>query len=41
MKLSGEELHYKLVNEYKIIGEKGIINFSGNVVKNSWCFSQK
>ena len=28
MKLSGEELHYKLVNEYKIIGEKGIINFS-------------
>lgn len=28
MKLSGEELHHKLVNEYKIIGEKGIINFS-------------
>jgi len=28
MKLSGQELHHKLVNEYKIIGEKGIINFS-------------
>ena len=28
MKLSGQELHNKLVNEYKIIGEKGIINFS-------------
>lgn len=28
MKLSGNELHNKLVNEYKIIGEKGVINFS-------------
>ncbi len=28
MKLSGQELYIKLVNEYKIIGEKGIINFS-------------
>ncbi len=28
MKLSGKELHNKLVNEYKIIGEKGVINFS-------------
>mgnify|MGYP000863654262 FL=1 len=28
MKLSGQELYNKLVNEYKIIGEKGIINFS-------------
>lgn len=28
MKLSGQELYHKLVNEYKIIGEKGIINFS-------------
>jgi hypothetical protein len=28
MKLSGKELHHKLVNEYKIIGEKGVINFS-------------
>ncbi|MDC8098550.1 NgoBV family restriction endonuclease [Chryseobacterium rhizosphaerae] len=28
MKLTGIELHNKLVNEYKIIGEKGIINFS-------------
>ena len=28
MKLTGQELHNKLVNEYKIIGEKGIINFS-------------
>jgi len=28
MKLSGTELFYKLVNEYKIIGEKGQINFS-------------
>ena len=28
MKLSGKELYNKLVNEYKIIGEKGIINFS-------------
>jgi hypothetical protein len=28
MKLSGEGLYDKLVNEYKIIGEKGIINFS-------------
>ncbi|MCO5249528.1 MAG: NgoBV family restriction endonuclease [Chitinophagales bacterium] len=28
MRLSGKELHHKLVNEYKIIGEKGVINFS-------------
>ena len=28
MKLTGTELYNKLVNEYKIIGEKGIINFS-------------
>ena len=28
MKLSGKELHNKLVYDYKIIGEKGIINFS-------------
>ena len=28
MKLSGQELYNKLVNEYKIIGEKGVINFS-------------
>jgi NgoBV restriction endonuclease. len=28
MKLSGQELYNKLVNEYKIIGEKGFINFS-------------
>ena len=28
MKLSGKELHNKLVNEYNIIGEKGVINFS-------------
>lgn len=28
MKLSAQEIHHKLVNEYKIIGEKGIINFS-------------
>jgi len=28
MKLSGKELYLKLVNEYKIIGEKGVINFS-------------
>jgi hypothetical protein len=28
MKLSAQELHYKLVHEYKIIGEKGVINFS-------------
>ncbi len=27
MKLSGTELYDKLVNEYKIIGEKGVINF--------------
>ncbi len=30
MKLSGQELYNKLVNEYKIIGEKGIINLFGN-----------
>lgn len=28
MKLSASEIHEKLVNEYKIIGEKGVINFS-------------
>ena len=28
MKLTGKELYDKLVNDYKIIGEKGIINFS-------------
>ena len=28
MKLTGQELYDKLVNEYKIIGEKGVINFS-------------
>lgn len=28
MKLTGQELFNKLVNEYKIIGEKGVINFS-------------
>lgn len=28
MKLKGKELYNKLVNEYKIIGEKGIINFT-------------
>ena len=28
MKLSGTELYDKLVNDYKIIGEKGVINFS-------------
>lgn len=28
MKLSGQALYNKLVNEYKIIGEKGVINFS-------------
>jgi len=28
MKLTGQQLYNKLVNEYKIIGEKGIINFT-------------
>ena len=28
MKLTGQELYSKLVNDYKIIGEKGVINFS-------------
>jgi type II restriction enzyme len=28
MKLTGEQLYSKLVNEYNIIGEKGMINFS-------------
>jgi type II restriction enzyme len=28
MKLSGQALYHKLINEYKIIGEKGLINFS-------------
>ena len=28
MKLTGAELYSKLVDEYKIIGEKGVINFS-------------
>lgn len=28
MKLSAQELYTKLVDEYKIIGEKGVINFS-------------
>ena len=28
MKLTGQELYNKLVNDYKIIGEKGVINFS-------------
>lgn len=28
MKLSGQELYSKLVNDYKIIGESGVINFS-------------
>jgi len=28
MKLTSQELYNKLVNEYKIIGEKGIINFT-------------
>lgn len=28
MKLSAQELYVKLVDEYKIIGEKGVINFS-------------
>jgi NgoBV restriction endonuclease len=28
MKLNGQQLYDKLVNEYKIIGEKGVINFS-------------
>jgi NgoBV restriction endonuclease len=28
MKLNGSELYEKLVNDYKIIGEKGVINFS-------------
>ena len=28
MKLSGKQLHSKLVDDYKIIGEKGVINFS-------------
>lgn len=28
MKLSGKDLYERLVNEYKIIGEKGIINFT-------------
>lgn len=28
MKLTGKQLYEKLVNDYKIIGEKGVINFS-------------
>ena len=28
MKLTGQELYSKLVNDYKIIGESGVINFS-------------
>lgn len=28
MKVTGEQLYKKLVDEYKIIGEKGVINFS-------------
>jgi NgoBV restriction endonuclease len=28
MKLNGSQLYAKLVNDYKIIGEKGVINFS-------------
>lgn len=28
MQLTGQELYSKLVNDYKIIGEKGVINFS-------------
>ncbi len=28
MKLSGTQLYSKLVDDYKIIGEKGVINFS-------------
>lgn len=28
MKLTGQELYYKLVDDYKIIGESGVINFS-------------
>lgn len=28
MKLTGQQLYSKLVNDYKIIGEKGVINFS-------------
>jgi type II restriction enzyme len=28
MKLTGEQLFTKLVDEYQIIGEKGVINFS-------------
>ncbi len=28
MKLTGQELYNKLVNDYRIIGEKGVINFS-------------
>ena len=28
MKITGYELYDKLVNEYKIIGESGVINFS-------------
>lgn len=28
MKLAGKELYSKLVDDYKIIGEKGVINFS-------------
>ena len=28
MKLSGNQLYSKLVDDYKIIGEKGVINFS-------------
>lgn len=28
MKLTGQELYSKLVDDYKIIGEKGVINFS-------------
>lgn len=28
LKVTGEQLYIKLVDEYKIIGEKGVINFS-------------
>jgi hypothetical protein len=28
MKITGEQLYHKLVVDYNIIGEKGLINFS-------------
>jgi NgoBV restriction endonuclease len=28
MQITAQELYAKLVNEYKIIGEKGVINFT-------------